>query len=615
MKPLHYLGLALGVSSMLAITGCGSSGSSIEDSGTLELAVTDAEEDFLSYKIELDSVTLNRRDGSKVDILPLSTEIDFVQYQELSELFAVMSVPSGIYESITLSLDYSNANIVIQDEAGVSYTASVVDSEGAAVTEFQVELKLDNDKPLVITPQKTSQLTLDLDLAASNTIESFDPPLVSVEPFMLAFAELDMEREHRVRGLMASVNAAEQLVTLDVKPMRLKQGEFGQFTFAVNSETKYEINGVEYNAETGISALASLSASPPLVAFGVNIKDDDLPYLASQVIAGTSVPWNNQDVLKGTITARADNNLTIEGAVVEAAGQAGHFRQSITMSIGENSIVTGYRLGDADITNLSVGQEILALGSYDQSISAFNSNDGAVRMKLNRIVGEVVQQSPLAIDLSHINKRPVSVFDFAGTGISELDDADPSNYQINTSNLDLSGIETSEWLQVRGYPTNFGSAPNDFDALSIINPQFSSHAARFMVKWDDDAEATLNTQNQVLNIITTQARSKLHLVGVPGSSQLDMNVATISAEGETGIYAILGRGEGIHVYLDFGNFISALNSYIEQGFMPKHLTAGGNYSDDTDNLSSMKVTIFLSASTQESEEESIEELIEESIDE
>lgn len=607
MKPLYYLVLVFGVSSMLAITGCSSSDSSAEDSGTLELAVTDAEEDFLSYKIELDAVTLNRGDGSSVDILPLSTEIDFVQYQELTELFAVMSVPSGIYKSITLSLDYSNANIVIQDEAGVSYTASVVDSEGTAVTEFKVELKLDNDRPLIITPRKTSQLTLDLDLAASNTIESFDPPLVSVEPFMLASAKLDMGREHRVRGLMFAVNTGEQLVTLDVKPMRLKQGEFGQFTFAVNTETKYEINGLEYNAETGINALASLSASTPIVAFGVNIKEDDLPYLASQVIAGTSVAWNNQDVLKGTITARSDNTLTIEGAVVEAAGKAGHFRQSIAMSIGENSTVTGYRLGDADISKLSVGQEILALGSYDESTSAFNANDGSVRMKLNRIVGEVVQQSPLAIDLSHINKRPVSVFDFAGTGISELDAADPSNYDINTSNLDLTGIEASEWLQVRGYPSAFGSAPNDFDALSIINPEFSSHAAKFMVKWDDDAAITLSTENQVLNINTAQARNKLHLVGVPASSKLDLNVAIISAEGETGTYAILGRSKGINLYRDFSDFITALNSYIDQGFMPKHLTAGGHYSDDTDNLSAMKVTIFLSASNQELEEESIKE--------
>jgi len=54
---------------------------------------------------------------------------------------------------------------------------------------------------------------------------------------------------------------------------------------------------------------------------------------------------------------------------------------------------------------------------------------------------------------------------------------------------------------------------------------------------------------------------------------------------------------------------------ILKRLLPKHLTAGGHYADDTDNLSTMKVTIFLSANNQESEEESIEELPEESITE
>lgn len=597
MKHLHYLGLVLGVSSVIGLSGCGSSGSDAEESGSLELAVTDAEEDFLSYQIELDAVTLTRKDGSRVDILPLSTEIDFVQYQELSELFAVMSVPAGVYESITLSLDYSNANIVIQDESGVSYTASAVDSQGNAVNEFEVELSLDTDKPLIITPRKTAQLTLDLDLAASNTIESFEPAIVSVEPFMLAEAELDLEREHRVRGLMVSVESEELKVTLDVRPMRQLEGEFGQFTLAVDSETQYEIDGVEYSAETGLSALASLDVRTPVVAYGVNVKGDDLPYIASHIIAGSSVPWNNQDVLKGIITSRIDNTLTIEGAVIEAAGAAGHFRQSVALSVGDDSTVTGYRLGDADISNLSVGQEILALGSYDQTSSTFDSTDGAIRMKINRVVGEVVQQSPLSIDLSHINRRPVDLFDFAGTGSSEINDADPENYEIATNSLDLSGVEEDEWLQVRGYPSAFGSDLTDFDALSIVNPHFSSHAARLMVNWNDDAEARLTTDNQTLNIVTTDARSKLHLAGVPGSSLLEMNVSSISAEGETGVYAILARGEGIHIYRDYAEFIVALNSFMELGLMPKHLTAGGYYSDDTDNLSAKKVTLFLAASS------------------
>ncbi len=596
MNALRYVGLLFGVTSLLALSGCGSSSNPVEESGTLELAVTDAEEDFLSYKIDLDSVTLIRKDGSRVDILPVSTEIDFVQYQELSELFAVMSVPAGIYQSMVLGLDYTDANIVIQDEQGESYTASVVDSNGQAIQQMNVELSLDNDKPLVITPRKTAQLTLDLDLAASNTIESFNPPLVSVEPFMLAEAKLDLEREHRVRGLMSAVDSSQQTVTLKVRPMRLQEGEFGQFTFAVNNDTRYEINGVEYSAENGLSALASLSLSTPVVAYGVNLQDDDLPYIAHQVIAGSSVPWNNQDVLKGTITARSGNTLTLQGAVIESAGQSAHFRQTIHVSLSENSQVTGYRLGDADINQLSVGQEIIALGHYDATTTGFDATEGAVRMKINRIVGEVVQQSPLVVDLSHINRRPVDVFDFTGTGHTALDDADPDYYEIATRDLDLTAIETSEWLQVRGYPSAFGSSPADFDALSILNPEFSSHLTRLMIHWEENAEASITVENDTLQLVTTDARTKLHLRGIPGSTNLNMQVASISAAEANGVYAVYTKASGIHVFRDFSEFAVELNRLMTQGLNPVHLTAGGLYSDTSHNLSARKVTVFLSAS-------------------
>lgn len=164
MKPLQTLGLVFGLSSVLVLSACSSGGSesaAAEESGTLEIAITDAEEDFLTYQIQLDSVTLNRQDGMRVDVLPLSTEVDFVQYQDLSELFAVASIPAGRYESITLQLDYSDADIVIQDEEGTSYNATAVDSDGEVLTEIEVELTFAHDRPVIITPRRTAQLTLD----------------------------------------------------------------------------------------------------------------------------------------------------------------------------------------------------------------------------------------------------------------------------------------------------------------------------------------------------------------------------------------------------------------------------------------------------------------------
>jgi len=612
MNRLNSLGLLFGLTGTLLLGGCGSSGQDEATAlnGDLEVAITDAEEDFLSYQIELDAIFLNRADGTQVSVLPLSTEVDFVQYQELSELFAVLSVPAGTYTGITLSLDYTDADIVIQDEAGASYQATAVDGDGNTLTTTSVELQLNDNELIRISPFKAAQLTLDLDLAASNAIESFEPAIVSVEPFMIGTTYLDEDREHRVRGLLEMVNEEEQEVTLNIRPMRLKQGQFGQFTLQVDEQTRYEIDGVEYEGLAGLTIMAELPERTPVVAFGSpEERVDERNYLATIVHAGSSVAWSDSDVLKGLITARTENTLTLKGAVLELEDQAAYFRQTVTLNISEQTDVTAYRLGDANIANLSIGQRVLALGAFDATTGTFNAEEGTVRMQLNRIVGEVTQASPLQLDLSHINKRPVDTFDFSGTGGSEAEDSNPDAYQINTSDLDISGLEAQEWIQVRGYPGAFGSAPMDFDALSIIDPDFASHPAKLHALWSEESTANVQVENSVLTLNADAARMKLHLRAIPGSSQLGFTATTIENSGANGRFAILlkpdntrnnGRMEmrensrGINLYRQFSSFSDALAEYLQQGYEVVHLTAAGQYSDTAQSLDANYVTVRLS---------------------
>ncbi|WP_197485789.1 hypothetical protein, partial [Oleiphilus sp. HI0061] len=135
--------------------------------------------------------------------------------------------------------DYSEADIVIQDEEGASYEAAIQDANGNAITQIDVELNLNEGNSINISPFKTAQLTLDLDLAASNTIESFEPPLVTVEPFMVGSTELDIDREHRLRGLLESVDLATNTIDMKLIPMRLRRGTFGDFDFHVDDNTLY----------------------------------------------------------------------------------------------------------------------------------------------------------------------------------------------------------------------------------------------------------------------------------------------------------------------------------------------------------------------------------------
>ncbi|WP_138440663.1 DUF4382 domain-containing protein [Marinobacter alexandrii] len=578
------------------LTACGGgSDSSSSETGELQLMLTDAEEDFLTYQVTLQQVQLERRDGTTVNVLPLATEVDFVQYQDLNEVFAVMSIPAGRYESVTLSMDYTDAEIVIQDDTGTSYMADVVDGDGQPVTTLDVDLDLGDGDTINIRPGRLARLTLDLDLAASNHIVSFEPALVEVEPFIMARAIVDEDREHRVRGLLKRVDEAGSSISLNVRPLRLRRGGFGDFTFQVDNDTLYEIDGTEYSGDTGLSAMAALATDTPVVAFGEYDARLD-GQLASHVIAGSSVAWSGKDVLKGVVRARNGNTLTIGGAVVEPDDQAAAFLTEITLMVDSETPVTGYRLGDATIDNLSVGQRILALGQFksDQfEDDQFDATDGLVRMKLNRIVGQVNAPMPLALDLAWINRRPVARYDFAGTGMSDVEDADPANYEIDTATLDTSGITTDEWIQVRGYPTAFGSAPEDFDAVSVINPSLESAIAKFVAHWEEGVAGGVTVQGNDLVLDTANARSYLHLRGLPAVVTAQFELTSITGDTNEGRFALLTRGEGIRLYRNYIDFVTAVSAKLNAGHTVRHLSASGSYSDSSERMVATGIMVRL----------------------
>lgn len=597
MLPIRYLCLMFCLIGSLFLTACGGSSSddaATEETGSLALSLTDAEEDFLTYKVTLDSVSLVRRDGTQVELLPVETEVDFVQYRELSELFAVLSVPAGHYDEVRLNLDYSDAEVVIQDQNGDPQIATLIDNDGDPVTTMSVELTLNDGETIHIRPRAIAQLSLDLDLAASNTIVTYEPPVVQVAPFIIGETVLDMQREHRVRGLLDSVDAATDSFVVDIRPMRVHRGPFGQLTVHVNNDTRYEINGVELDGDAGLAALAELPDDSPVVAFGAPSDEEDVRFLATKVNAGSSVPWADQDVLKGVITARTEKTLTLHGAVVELAQGEANFHEDVTIELSEDTVISGYRLGDADLDTLSIGQEIVALGDFDSEHYSFDADH--VRMVINRLVGQVTQTSPLLIDLSHINRRSVDHFEFAGTGVDTENDANPLAYEIDTGALNTTGLELNEWIQVRGYPTAFGSAPMDFDALTIIDPDFSAHPARFDARWERSASATVSVTETGLLVAGSQARStRLHLREIPSHLVEGLSVNNIVCSDNNGRFAVKGRRGGIHLFRDFSSFQMHLNTLLNgtPSLKVKHLSATGQYNGETATLDADVVTVHL----------------------
>jgi len=67
--------------------GGGSTNKSVNlnETGTLLIAITDAEGDFICYSIEVLSIKMTHANGRVVETVPTSIRIDFAEYTNLTE--------------------------------------------------------------------------------------------------------------------------------------------------------------------------------------------------------------------------------------------------------------------------------------------------------------------------------------------------------------------------------------------------------------------------------------------------------------------------------------------------------------------------------------------------
>ena len=114
--------------------------------GTLFLGLTDADGDFLSYAVDVVSLTLEKANGTLVETLPISARIDFAQYVDLTELVTAASIPPGVYVAGTITLDYSDAEVFVEAN-GMAKEAVITDADGNVLTQTSLTISL-SDSPL-----------------------------------------------------------------------------------------------------------------------------------------------------------------------------------------------------------------------------------------------------------------------------------------------------------------------------------------------------------------------------------------------------------------------------------------------------------------------------------
>src|SRR5258708_16598503 len=165
----------VGVAVALGLYACKSSA---DEEGVVAIGLTDAAGDFLSYTVDVTSLTLTKADGTVVQALPQRTRVDFARSVDLTEFVMAVTIPSGSYVSATLNLDYTNADIQVDDGNGSPVPvppANIRDSQGVQITTLSMSGTLDPAPPLVVAPLVPSLLALHFNLPAPTSLTSPSP--------------------------------------------------------------------------------------------------------------------------------------------------------------------------------------------------------------------------------------------------------------------------------------------------------------------------------------------------------------------------------------------------------------------------------------------------------
>ncbi|MDJ0760716.1 MAG: hypothetical protein QNJ19_15070 [Woeseiaceae bacterium] len=619
---LRNLGLLIAPLVLVACGGGGSSETSVppvaavcdpanpathDECGTVLLGLTDADGDFLNYTVDVVSLTLQTANGRVIETLPRSTRINFAEYVDLTELFTVATVPPATYVGGSITLDYSEAEVFVE-ENGEAREATVIDDEGAELTQATLSVSLSNRDRLIVTRGRPAFLQLDFDLEASHIVDLTPVEATAeAEPFILAEVTPVDEKTIRVRGPVVEVAVDAMSYTVAVRPFRDRDGDFGRATVNVTDDTEFEVNGEMSGGVAGLEALAAAGAGTPSIALGVlNVQARE--FTAERVLAGSSVPGIDRDAVKGNIIARNGNFLTIRGATIIPSDRRAHFHDDVVVEVSENTRVfkDGERDAAVTIDDLSIGQRVTVRGNQPvPSVDAnapdilFDATEGAVRMHLTRLSGVVneVVSGETSIDLQSIDRRRVSIFDFSGTGTSPDTDADPDNYQVVTGPITLSNFAEGKPIVAKGFPTAFGFAPPDFMGRTVID--FTDVRSKLGIGWGAEGTVapflSIGTDGLVIDNQNPDIDVRKYIKQGPvliDLTELPSGTTIVPRETDRMLFSIKS-GDSIRLYSDFGDFIDDLSTSLDGATAARSMHAVGMYDAGSNVFTAAKIGILL----------------------
>jgi len=353
--------------------------------------------------------------------------------------------------------------------------------------------------------------------------------------------------------------------------------------------------------QDGLLALEQLPRLTATIVIG-ELKPRLNAFIAREVYAGSSVPGGDKDVVKGTVISRDSTSLTVKGATLLRSAGSAVFNDTITILVGDTTRVKR-QLSMDTYTNqdISVGQRITVFGTLTDSAAPnleLDATSGMIRMQMSTVNGNALSgmdSDPaisLVLSVQSINKRRMGMFDFTGTGIDTANDADPSNYEINKGNLDLSAVANNAPVKVRGFVAAWNSAPNDFDAFTVID--VSDVRAAITLNWDPATTMPFVDMSSNALTVNLDGVGVFHHVS-RGGIATDLNSFATAAiiqpgvEGE-GFYALSEQGS-VQIHFNFADFVADLEARLGTGAQVANLIAAGKFDDASAILTARRIAI------------------------
>lgn len=575
--------------------------------GTVLVALTDADGDFLNYTVDVLSLTLETANGRVVETLPRSTRINFTDYVDLTELVTVAIIPPATYVSGTIRLDYTNAEVFVEAE-NESKEAVVKDMSGNVLTQTELKIRLSNRDQLIVSKGRPALLQLDFDLAASHEVDITPTPAEALsEQFIIAEVAPVDEKDIRVRGPLVSVSEDDMTYIVAIRPFHDRDGDFGRIIVHVTDETEFEVNEEMYVGVEGLRALNAAGQGTPTVAAGtLNVAERE--FTASIVLAGSSVPGIDRDAVVGNIIKRDGTTLTVRGATIIPSDRRAHFHDDVVVEVGPETKVfrDGHRQRDLGIDAISIGQRVTIRGTQPTPTTdanapqiLFDATQGAVRMHLTRLTGIVNTVIPGQTDITlhGIDRRRVELFDFAGTGASPDQDADPDNYEVATGNLTLAAFASGKPIVAKGFPNAFGMAPPDFYGRTVID--FTDVRSALGVGWGVEGTVapflSIGPDGLVLDNGNEDIDVRHHVKQGPvliDLTTLDSDTTIVPHETDRKAFYIK-TADSLRMYSDFDDFINDLSTSLDGATAARSMHTRGHYDTDTNVFTAYKIGIYL----------------------